>query len=69
MSEPNFVLFQLLMVIDAEPVVTITNLSLPSGVGIGFVFVIREKVELSDPWTYLLPASLRRSLLSSYFLY
>ncbi len=24
---------------------------------------------LSDPWTYLLPASLRRSLLSSYFLY
>ena len=57
MSEPIFVLFQLLMVIDAEPVVTITNLSLSSGVGIGFVFVIREKVELSDPWTYLLPAS------------
>ena len=28
-----------------------------------------EKGELSDPWTYLLPASIRRSLLSSYFLY
>ncbi len=32
--------FQLLMAIDAEPVVTITSLSLPSGVGIGFVLVM-----------------------------